>query len=231
MQPRVFCALDTNALTTATLWAREIGPITGALKLGLEFFNRFGPQGVEAVLEACPEAALFLDLKFHDIPNTVAGAVRSISQQFAPAYLNVHAAGGVAMMQAGKAACHPKTRVLGVTVLTCLDDGDMDAIGYGGGTAEQVIRFAALTHKAELDGVVCSAHDIAALRAAHGPSFALVVPGIRPLGKDAGDQKRIMSPADAVAHGATDIVVGRPITQATDPAAAAQAIMDEIALL
>lgn len=224
--PLVFCALDTDDLATAQNWAKLIGPVTGALKLGLEFFNRFGPAGVEAVREACPDAALFVDLKFHDIPNTVAGAVRAVSHNLAPAYLNVHAAGGRAMMEAAKAACHKETRLLAVTILTSLNDEDLKDVGYAQGTAAQVERMALLTKGAGLDGVVCSAHDIAVLRAACGPDFDLMVPGIRPAGSAAGDQKRVMTPQEAVTLGATHIVVGRPITQSPAPAEAAAAIVE-----
>ncbi len=224
----VYCALDTDDLSIAQQWAKTIGPVTGALKLGMEFYNRFGPQGVEQVREACPEADLFIDLKFHDIPNTVAAAVRTVSENLAPAYLNVHAAGGQTMMEAAKAACAGTTRLLAVTILTSLNDADLAAVGYANGTADQVEKMALLTQQSGLDGVVCSAHDIARLRAACGDDFDLMVPGIRPAGSAAGDQKRIMTPIDAITAGASHIVVGRPITQADDPAAAAQKIVESL---
>lgn len=228
-QSLIFCALDTDDLATAQHWAQTIGPVTGALKLGMEFFNRFGPAGVETVREACPEAALFIDLKFHDIPNTVAAAVRTVCENLAPAYLNVHAAGGRAMMEAAKAACTGDTRLLAVTILTSLDDADLQEVGYSEGTAGQVKRLALLTKDSGLDGVVCSAHDITTLRAACGADFDLMVPGIRPAGSASGDQKRIMTPAEALAQGATHLVIGRPITQAPDPAAAARTILEALA--
>lgn len=226
--PKIYCAIDTNDLKHAIALTRDIAPVTGGIKLGLEFFNRFGPQGVEKVMNTAPEASYFLDLKFHDIPNTVAGAVRSICENLNPAYLNVHAAGGSAMMQAAKAACAANTRLIAVTILTSLDNADMDAIGYANTTDAQVKQLAALTQSAGLDGVVCSAHDIENLRAACGPNFALMVPGIRPAGSESGDQKRIMTPTEALSKGATHLVIGRPITQAQDPAKAAADILESL---
>lgn len=226
--PLVFCALDTADLDDAKTLARQVGPITGGLKLGMEFINAFGPQGIDAVQDACPDGALFIDLKFHDIPNTVASAVRAVISRFAPAYLNVHASGGVEMMQAAKAACGASTKLLGVTVLTSLQQDELSQIGYEGEVADSVKRLASLTQQAGLDGVVCSAHEIEMLRALCGSDFVLMVPGIRPAGSDAGDQKRIMTPKEAVQLGATHLVIGRPITKAEDPGTAAQAIVDEI---
>lgn len=226
-QPLIFCALDTDDLERAKTLAAQVGPVTGGLKVGMEFVNTFGPQGIEAVQEACPEAALFIDLKFHDIPNTVAAAVRTTSQRFAPAYLNVHAAGGLEMMQAAKEACHSDTKLLAVTILTSLTHDALSAVGYeGADVATSVVRLAKLTQNAGLDGVVCSALEIALLRSACGDDFSLMVPGIRPKGTDMGDQKRVMGPSEALNAGATHLVIGRPITQADDPAAAAQAIVD-----
>ena len=226
--PVIYCAIDTADLNHARTLARAIGPVTGGLKLGLEFFNSFGPAGVEAVREACPEASLFLDLKFHDIPNTVAGAVRTISQNLAPAYLNIHAAGGRVMMEAAKEACAGNTKLLAVTILTSLDDTALEEIGYAHPAAAQVEKLARLTDTAGLDGVVCSSHEIEALRTAIGDDFILMVPGIRPAGTDKGDQKRVMTPAEALGKGATHLVIGRPITGADDPAQAAQNILDTL---
>ncbi len=227
--PTIFCALDTSDLDQAIIWAAEIGPLTGGLKLGLEFFNSFGPQGVEKVREACPEAALFMDLKFHDIPNTVAGAVRTISENLAPAYLNIHAGGGQAMMEAAKAACASPTRLLAVTILTSLSHSDLCKIGYQGDTeADSVKRLAKLAQSSGLDGVVCSALEIEMLRSECGADFILMVPGIRPAGADLQDQKRVMTPQQAVHLGATHLVIGRPITGADDPVAAAQELLDNL---
>ena len=224
----IFCALDTPDLNQATAWAKQIGPVTGALKLGMEFVNAFGPQGIEAVQKAAPDAALFIDLKFHDIPNTVAGAVRATCNNFAPAYLNVHAAGGVEMMQAAKEACGTATKLLAVTILTSLDQESIRMVGYQHELSDQVTRMAKLTQDSGLDGVVCSALEIEQIRALCGPSFELMVPGIRPAGAQTQDQKRVMTPEQALSAGATHLVIGRPITGAADPAAAAQDILDTI---
>ena len=227
--PLIFCALDTADLSQAKTWAAAIGPVTGGLKVGMEFVNAFGPQGIEAVREACPDAALFIDLKFHDIPNTVAGAVRATCARFAPAYLNVHAAGGLEMMQAAKDACGDETKLLAVTILTSLHYDALREIGYEGETvAGSVKRLGLLTQKAGLDGVVCSSHEIATLRAVCGSDFTLMVPGIRPAGADTQDQKRVMTPEEAFSAGATHLVIGRPITGASDPAKAAQEILNSL---
>lgn len=226
--PVIFCALDTDHLDRACDWAKQIGPITGGLKLGLEFFSRFGPSGVEKVREACPEAQIFLDMKYHDIPNTVAGAVKTLSENLAPAYLNVHASGGKAMMETAKAACSAKTKLLAITILTSLDNTAIGDIGYQGHVIQNVSHLAKLAQKSGLDGIVCSAHEIQTIRTEHGDDFVLMVPGIRPDGHRAEDQKRVMTPQNAMKMGATHLVIGRPITQAADPQAAAQEILDDI---
>jgi len=175
---------------------------------------------------------IFLDLKFHDIPNTVAGAVRAAAS-LGVNILNVHAAGGPAMLKAAVEAArgvNPEAKVIAVTVLTSLADADLDALGQLGPAADQVARLANLTQKAGLDGVVCSAHEIAALRAALGPDFLLVVPGIRPKGSDLGDQQRVMGPREALDAGASILVIGRPITAAPDPVEAARAIAESLGL-
>ena len=228
--PLVFCAIDTPHLERAKALVRQIAPITGAIKLGLEFFNTFGPQGVDTVMREAPDAALFLDLKFHDIPNTVARAVSSISKAFSPAYLNVHAAGGANMMVAAQNAVHDpgKTKLLAVTMLTSLSDECLQRVGYSGAAHENVVRMAKLTQDASLSGVVCSAHEIAAVRHVCSDAFDLVVPGIRPAHVDAGDQKRVMTPPNAVRAGATHLVIGRPITKAADPESAARKIVESL---
>lgn len=226
--PLVYCAVDTADLERACMLAAQIGPVTGGVKLGLEFFNAHGPQGVERVLAAAPGIFLFLDLKFHDIPNTVAGAVRSICSRFSPAYLNVHASGGAEMMRAAKDACGAGTKLLAVTLLTSLDEAAIEAVGYRGDVSARVEQLARLAQGAGLDGVVCSAHEIKVLRAACGPDFALMVPGIRPEGTAKGDQKRVMTPKQALAEGANHLVIGRPITGADNPAQAAQEILGSL---
>lgn len=229
---KIYCAIDTGDLDHACTLAKSLMPYCG-LKLGLEFFNAFGPGGIEKVLKAAPDGSLFIDLKYHDIPNTVAGAVKSICTHFAPEYLNVHASGGRDMMEAAQIACDNisggKTKLLAVTILTSLSQEDLVEIGYNDdSTSDRVKQLAALTQASGLGGVVCSSHEITMLRESCGPDFALMVPGIRPAGADKGDQKRVMTPAEAIGLGATHLVIGRPITQADDPAKAAQDILDSI---
>lgn len=245
-QDRILVAIDTPDIDRATDLSRALTGAVGGIKLGLEFFNANGPAGVRHVTRATPEETprgqapvqqrLFLDLKFHDIPNTVAGAVRG-AMQVGPAILNVHAAGGQAMMTAAREAADFQADSLGVvrpmliavTVLTSLDDDDLAAVGQQGPASEQVVRLARLTQACGLDGVVCSAHEIAAIRAACGPDFKLIVPGIRPAGSETADQKRTMTPKQALDAGADFLVVGRPITGAPDPARAAADIAAEMA--
>ncbi|MCK5384154.1 MAG: orotidine-5'-phosphate decarboxylase [Alphaproteobacteria bacterium] len=224
-ETKIFCAIDTSDLDQACALSRQIAPVTGGIKLGLEFFNAFGLHGVERVMKATPDVQLFMDMKYHDIPNTVAGAVRAICENFALAYLNVHAVGGRAMMEAAKDACGDKTKLLAVTLLTSLDDAAIEEIGYCSGLAQRVEQLAVLARDVGLDGVVCSAHEIALLRVACGNDFVLMVPGIRPKGAAKDDQKRVMSPKEALAVGATHLVIGRPITGAPDPAEAAANIL------
>jgi orotidine-5'-phosphate decarboxylase len=221
----IFVGLDTSDIDEATALARAVRPHVGGLKLGLQFFMAHGPAGVRQI--AATGVPIFLDVKLHDIPNTVAGALRSL----APLDLymvNVHAGGGQAMLAAARAACAPATKLIAVTVLTSLDDGDMAGMGVADGAAAQVARLAGLAREAGLDGVVCSPHEVAGLAAAW-PGGDFIVPGIRPAGSDPGDQKRVMTPRQAMAAGATMLVIGRPITAAPDPAAAAAAIAAEIA--
>ena len=227
----VFAALDTTDLARARHLAGLVAPHVGGLKLGLEFFLA---QGLANTAEVAGSTPLFLDLKLHDIPNTVAGAVRAIAA-LKPEFLTVHAAGGPAMLraavdEAAEAAGRTGHRVklLGVTVLTSLDDGDLDAVGQRGPAADQVRRLALLARTCGLDGVICSPYEVAGLRAELGPDFQLVVPGIRPSGAALGDQKRVMGPREAIAAGASRLVIGRPITDAPDPAAAARAIAAEL---
>jgi orotidine-5'-phosphate decarboxylase len=225
----VFCALDTTDVGKALAWGRAIAPFVGGLKIGLEFFNANGPQGVAKIAEI--GLPVFADLKLHDIPNTVAGGIRAVLP-LGVAVVNVHCAGGAAMMRAAAdaaATAGPKRpKVIGVTMLTSLDQSDLTATGVSGTAADHVLRLAKLSKTAGLDGVVCSAHEIAPLRQALGADFMLIVPGIRPAGAAVGDQKRVMTPKEAVTLGATILVIGRPITAAADPAAAARAIHDDL---
>jgi orotidine-5'-phosphate decarboxylase len=217
----VFVALDTVERARARALADAVRPHVGGLKLGLEFFCANGP---DAVREVAGEAPLFLDLKLHDIPNTVAGAVRAV-RPLRPALLTLHAGGGPAMLRAAVEAAAGEVKLLAVTVLTSLDEGDLDRVGQRGPVLDQARRLARLAQEAGLAGIVCSPHEIAALRAECGPGFLLVVPGIRPAGAGVGDQKRVMTPQEALAAGADHLVIGRPITAAPDPAAAARAIL------
>jgi orotidine-5'-phosphate decarboxylase len=224
----IFCAIDTTETERARALAASVRGLVGGVKLGLEFFIANGPAGVRAVIGG--ETPLFLDLKLHDIPNTVVGAVRAVAP-LAPSILTIHCGGGREMLRQAAAearALSPTTRVVGVTVLTSLDAGDLDAVGQRGPVAEQARRLALLAKECGLAGIVCSPHEVARLRAACGPEFLLVVPGIRPAGTASGDQKRVMNPAEAVAAGADILVIGRPITGAPDPAAAARTILAEL---
>ncbi|HJQ60785.1 MAG TPA: orotidine-5'-phosphate decarboxylase [Vineibacter sp.] len=237
----VYCAVDTIDLAEAASLVRCIAggarPAVGGVKLGLEFFLAHGAAGVRY---AFPDPVrltgigFFLDLKLHDIPNTVAGGVRAVID-LAPTYITLHAAGGRAMMraaveEAGAQALKrgfPRPKLLGVTVLTSLDDSDLAATGVNGESSDQARRLALLARDSGLDGVICSPHEIETLRRECGRDFVLMVPGIRPQGSASGDQKRVMTPRQAIERGASHLVVGRPIAQAPDPRAAAEAIARE----
>ncbi|MFC4350588.1 orotidine-5'-phosphate decarboxylase [Fodinicurvata halophila] len=231
----VFIALDTSDPLGARHLVRTLGkgPRTAGFKIGKEFFTAHGPVGTREVTDGYP---LFLDLKFHDIPNTVAGAIRS-SLQLRPAIVNVHASGGAAMMRAAAQAADeaatafdaPRPWVIAVTVLTSLDDSDLDQVGQAGPAREQVLRLARLAQDCGLDGVVCSPRELADLRRHCGPDFRLVVPGIRPDWADSGDQKRTMTPGEAISAGADRLVIGRPVTAAKDPLAALQRLASDLA--
>jgi len=224
----LIAALDTTDLDTARAWAAAISPHCGLFKLGLEFFLANGAAGFRAIAGR----PIFLDLKLHDIPNTVAGAVRAVLP-LTPHMLTLHAAGGPAMItaarQAAEAAGDTRPLLLAVTVLTSLDDAALTATGVVGTPAEQALRLGRMALAAGADGLVCSPLEVAMLRVALGPGPKLVVPGIRPAGAAVGDQARVMTPRAAVAAGADWIVVGRPITGAADPATAAAAIAADLA--
>lgn len=230
---QVYCALDgASQAKIAPLAERLAGAVDG-LKLGLEYFCAEGPAGIRAI--GALDLPIFLDLKLHDIPNTVRGAVRSVAP-LAPAYLTLHASGGQAMMEAAVEAAHEEAtrlgarrpRLLAVTVLTSLDNADLTAQGVAGNTTNQVLRLARLAAAAGCDGIVASPHEIAPLRDALGGGMALVVPGIRPEWTASQDQKRVMTPREAAQAGADILVIGRPITRADDPAIAARRIRAEI---
>jgi orotidine-5'-phosphate decarboxylase len=223
MRP-IFVAMDTQDVHRAAAIARDVSGIAAGVKLGLEFFYANGEEGVLRIAEH--ETPIFLDLKLHDIPNTVEKAVRALAH-LQPAILTVHAAGGRAMMAAAKAAAPPETKVVGVTVLTSLDQADLASIGVESSPASQVDRLAALAREAGLDGIVCSGAEVTAARAAWPEGF-VVVPGVRPAGADVGDQKRVVTPSEALSDGASVLVIGRPITGAPNPR---RAIMDIAASL
>ena len=224
----ILCAIDTADLDQARGLVGTVAGAVGGVKLGLEFFVAHGSAGVRTMTGGGAGLSLFLDLKLHDIPNTVAGAVRA-ARPLDPLFLTLHCAGGAAMLRAAvEARGNSRTKLLGVTVLTSLDDSDLAATGQVGPAPAQVQRLALLAKSAGLDGVVCSPQELAMLRDACGKDFLLVVPGIRPAGAALGDQKRVQTPRAAIEAGADYLVIGRPITEAPDPAAAARAILAEL---
>jgi orotidine-5'-phosphate decarboxylase len=220
MTSPVYVAIDTPDPDRAKAIAGRVRTHVGGLKLGLEYFSANGPAGVREMAEF--GLPIFLDLKLHDIPNTVAKAVQALNP-LDLAILTIHAAGGRAMMEDAKAAASSGTKVVAVTVLTSLDEEDLAATGISGAPSAQVVRLAALAREAGMDGVVCSGAEVAALKKAW-PDGYFVVPGVRPAGGAAGDQKRVVTPRKAMDAGASILVVGRPITLAEDPDAAARAI-------
>ena len=223
----LIAALDTGDPGVAAAWAASVSPHCAMLKIGLQLFCAAGPDGVRRF----GPGDVFLDLKLHDIPNTVRGAIRSLIP-VGPSLLTLHASGGSAMVAAARDAVEEARsgiRLLAVTVLTSFDADTLERVGVAGPVGGQVVRLARLAIAAGAHGLVCSAHEIAALRDALGEAPILVVPGIRPAGSAAGDQARVMTPRAAMAAGADYIVVGRPITGADDPGAAAAAIAAEIA--
>lgn len=229
LESPVFCAIDTPDMTKATELAAKLKGQVGGLKVGLEYFVSNGPQGYAPFKEL--SLPLFLDLKLHDIPNTVAGAIRSVLS-LEPDFITIHTAGGPAMMKAAadaaKEAKGKRPKILGVTVLTSMDESDLASVGQDTNTAAQVERLALLAKESGLDGIVCSPAEVANLRKVLGPDFILMVPGIRPQWAAANDQKRIMTPRQAMDAGATHLVIGRPITGADNPAEAAGLVNQEI---
>lgn len=216
----IYVALDTPRLDRALKLAQRVAGHVGGYKLGLEFFCANGHHGVHEVAKL--GKPIFLDLKLHDIPNTVAKAVQAL-HLLEPAILTVHAAGGRAMLEDAKAAAPAGTKVVAVTVLTSLDDADLHAAGVAHGAHAQVERLTQLACEAGVDGIVCSGNEVAAAKSLWPKGF-FVVPGVRPANGALGDQKRAVTPRAALDSGASVLVVGRPITQASDPNAAARAI-------
>lgn len=224
--PLIFCAIDTSNKERALSLAQDLSAAGGALKLGLEYFCAHGPEGIREIQKNCPQTPLFLDLKLHDIPNTVAATIRTLAPLH-PDFLTLHAAGGTEMMQAAHMAAEemqksslPRTRLLAVTVLTSAAGED---------TEKTVLDLARLAQDSGMDGIVCSGHEAAAVRAAYGADFILMVPGIRPADyTQTDDQKRTMTPQAALEAGATHLVIGRPVTESKDPAQALRGILKDI---
>lgn len=226
----ILVALDYDNKNHALQLIEKLDPNMCRLKVGKEMFTLFGPQLVKDIHDRGFD--LFLDLKFHDIPNTVAKAVAAAAE-LGVWMTNVHASGGLAMMEAAKKALLPygdkAPMLIAVTVLTSMSDDDLKLLGLNVPAFEHVQRLAKLTQQAGLDGVVCSAQEATALKSLLGHDFKLVTPGIRPVGSDAGDQHRVMTPPQAIAAGSDYLVIGRPITKAADPLAALQAIHQSLA--
>ena len=221
MSNPVYVAIDTPLLNDALDLVRKVKAHVGGVKLGLEFFCANGHHGVHEVQKL--GLPIFLDLKLHDIPNTVAKAMQAINT-LEPAIVTIHASGGRAMMEDAKAAAGIHTKVVGVTVLTSLDGDDLTSIGISGDPHAQVERLAGLAQEAGLDGIVCSGHEVKAAHKIWKGGF-FVVPGLRPAGANTADQKRIVTPRQARDDGASVLVIGRPITKADDPDTAARAIV------
>ena len=228
-EPRVIVALDFDGTRRALDFVSSLEPEQCRVKVGKELFTAAGPMLVEKLVER--GFGVFLDLKFHDIPNTVAAACRAAAR-LGVWMLNVHAAGGRAMLNAAREALPDgpqRPRLVAVTLLTSLNPADLAEIGFSGSTEAVVSRLASLAHACGLDGVVCSPVEVALVRRLCGPAFQLVTPGVRPADSDPNDQQRVATPAAAVAAGANYLVIGRPITRAQDPAAILRKINDDIA--
>jgi len=214
-------ALDAPDIETAARWAHLVTPHVSTVKIGLGLYLRYGPDSV-ASIRGASSVQVFLDLKLHDIPATVAGAARAVTR-LRPDMLTVHAAGGPAMVRAAAEAA-PGTRIIGVTVLTSLGDADLAGLGIEGTASDAVRRLGVLAVEAGAAGLVCSPWEVASLRSEVGPDIALITPGVRPAGADMQDQARVATPEQALAAGADLLVIGRPITSSPDPGAAAAAI-------
>lgn len=220
MSNPVYLALDLPQLDAARALARKVKAHVGGVKLGLEFFCAHGAHGVHEIAHV--GLPIFLDLKLHDIPNTVAGAMQAI-HVLEPAIVTVHASGGRAMMEDAKAAAGENTRVVGVTMLTSLDERDLERTGVNGSAHDQVMRLAELAEASGLDGIVCSGQEVGTVKKQWKSGF-FVVPGLRPAGSALGDQKRVVTPRQARDDGASVLVIGRPISRADDPEQAAREI-------
>ncbi len=225
MRERLIVALDVSSASEAQKLVARIGDAAGIYKVGLQLFTAEGPGIVRDLVSSGRH--VFLDLKLHDIPTTVALAVKSAAELRID-MLTIHASGGSAMLRAAIEAAAGRMNLLAVTVLTSLNDEDMEAIGVAGNLSDQVLRMAALAKRAGCQGIVTSPREALMARKALGESFAIVTPGIRPAGAETNDQQRTATPAQAISNGVSHIVVGRPITHASDPAKAAAAIISEM---
>ena len=225
----IMLAIDTSSLDEAKSLAVKLKDNIGGIKLGMEFFNSFGPSGIKAIKDF--DIPIFLDLKLHDIPATVYKTITTLLK-LEPAIINVHASGGKEMMMAAAKALkdsgNKNTKIIAVTILTSLDDNDLYEIGFSGTSNELVLRLAKLAQESGLDGIVCSAKEISTIRENIGSDFMLVVPGIRTKEDNADDQKRIMTPKEAILLGADLLVIGRPITKAKDEILASKEILDQL---
>ncbi|MDA2807684.1 orotidine-5'-phosphate decarboxylase [Nocardiopsis suaedae] len=221
MAAPIAVAIDAPEIETAARWASAVAPHVSTVKVGLELYLRYGPEVITTVRGA-NRVSVFLDLKLHDIPATVAGAARNVAR-LKPSILTVHAAGGRDMVRAAVEAA-PDTTIAAVTVLTSLDDAELERIGMVGPASDAARRLAELAVEAGAGALVCSPHEVAQLRADVGPDVRLITPGVRPAGADRGDQARVATPEQALASGADLLVIGRPITRAADPGAAAASI-------
>src|SRR5690242_15786259 len=225
MRDRLIVALDVPNAAAAQALVQRVGDAAGIYKVGLQLFTAEGPGLVRDLVRS--GRRVFLDLKLHDIPNTVSHAVKA-AMDLGAHMLTVHASGGAAMLRAATEAGGGRVNILAVTVLTSLNDEDMQEIGVSGRVSDQALRMAALAQSAGCQGIVSSPREALAVRRALGEGFAIVTPGIRPAGAETNDQQRIATPAQAISNGVSHIVVGRPITHASDPAKAAAAIISEM---
>lgn len=223
----VAVALDAPDLATMEKWAHAVGPHVDTLKVGLEMFCRDGAVAVHRARASAPTCRIFLDLKLHDIPATVAGAAGAVAA-LEPDFLTVHASGGPAMVAAAAHAL-PDTAITAVTILTSLSDSDLEHIGIRGPATSAAVRLATVAVDAGARAVVCSPLEVASIRAAVGPDITLITPGVRPVGAEAQDQSRITTPEQALDQGADLLVIGRPITGAVDPGAVAAHLAQSLA--
>ena len=224
----IFCAIDTNNIETATMLVNEIKADIGGIKLGLEFFTSCGISGCQTMKEF--NLPLFIDLKLHDIPNTVASALRGIFS-LEPEYTTLHISGGSEMLKKSvdlKNEIQSKTALLGVTILTSFDDSTIEELGFGSSVKHSIEQLTSIAHDSGLDGIVCSPHEVSNIKKIYKNKLKLIVPGIRSSNNINDDQKRTLSAKEAMSAGADILVIGRPITKAKDPAKAAEDLLQEI---